>query len=127
MAIVPKRGSAGQSAGAFSRTAGTFPAVTADGFASAGAGTVFALPACRGPARWAESPGARVENVMPIDPNLPVKDLVRLHPETVKVFQKYKIDLCCGGVHPLAMVAEVKNLDLAKVLREIDEVLAPTR
>jgi len=47
-----------------------------------------------------------------ITPNDKVGDVVRIWPRTMKVFARYKLDLCCGAVHPLVFVAEKHHLDL---------------
>ncbi|MBI3820673.1 MAG: DUF542 domain-containing protein [Planctomycetes bacterium] len=59
-----------------------------------------------------------------IDIHDTVADIVRLHPETMRIFAKYRIDLCCGGRHPLALVATKHQLPLEALLTEIDEALA---
>jgi iron-sulfur cluster repair protein YtfE (RIC family) len=60
---------------------------------------------------------------MRIDPHLKVADLCRFYPETLPVLAKYKIDLCCGGRHSLDEVAQKHGMDLAELLRELDEAL----
>lgn len=60
---------------------------------------------------------------MSLDPKLTVAEITRRFPASLKVFAQYRIDLCCGGVHPLEFVAQKKGLDLTKILRELDEVL----
>jgi iron-sulfur cluster repair protein YtfE (RIC family) len=57
---------------------------------------------------------------MKIDPNLTVALIAQRHPEAAKVFSKYKIDLCCGGVHPLNVVAQKHGLDLHRILKELE-------
>ena len=58
-----------------------------------------------------------------IDPHLKVADIYRLYPETLPVLAKYKIDLCCGGRHSLEETAEKHGVDLAELIRELDEAL----
>lgn len=64
---------------------------------------------------------------MTIDPKMTVAEIARRHPETMKVFAKHKIDLCCGGIHPLETVARKHGLDLDAILREIDAAAAANR
>jgi len=52
-----------------------------------------------------------------------VGDVARAWPETMKVFARYKLDLCCGGVHSLDFVAEKHGLNLETLLRELNEVV----
>lgn len=61
---------------------------------------------------------------MRIDPKMTVAEISRKYPAAMKVFQKYKIDLCCGGVHPLQMVAEKHKLDLSKILKDLEAAVA---
>ena len=61
---------------------------------------------------------------MSIDPKLTVSEISKRHPEAMAVFAKYRIDLCCGGIHPLEMVAAKHGLDLQAILREIDSAAA---
>lgn len=58
---------------------------------------------------------------MKIDPKLKVAEIARLYPKALPVFAKYKLDLCCGGVHPLEFVAQKHGLDLARILQELDQ------
>jgi iron-sulfur cluster repair protein YtfE (RIC family) len=60
---------------------------------------------------------------MNIDPHLKVADIYRYYPDTLPVLAKYKIDLCCGGRHPLEEVAEKRGIDLAKLLRDLEEAV----
>jgi len=58
-----------------------------------------------------------------IDPQMKVADIHRFYPETLPVLAKYKIDLCCGGRHSLEETAEKHGVDLAELLRELEEAL----
>lgn len=60
---------------------------------------------------------------MSINPHLKVAEVYRFHPETLPVLAKYKIDLCCGGRHSLEEVAGKHGIDLAQLLRELEESL----
>ena len=52
-----------------------------------------------------------------------VADVARIWPETMKVFARYKLDLCCGGGHPLNVVASKHGLDLERLLAELNAVV----
>ena len=60
---------------------------------------------------------------MVLSPYLKVADIYRLYPETLPVLAKYKIDLCCGGRHSLEEVAARHGIDIATLLKELDEAL----
>ncbi len=55
-----------------------------------------------------------------ITPDMKVGDIARTWPETMKVFARYKLDLCCGGVHPLAYAAQRHGFDLETILSELN-------
>jgi iron-sulfur cluster repair protein YtfE (RIC family) len=52
-----------------------------------------------------------------------VADVARIWPETMKIFARYKLDLCCGGVYPLNTVAFKHGLDLERLLAELNAVV----
>jgi len=60
---------------------------------------------------------------MTITPEMKVGDIARLWPQTMKVFARYRLDLCCGGAHPLEFVAKKHGFSLEKVLEELNAVL----
>ncbi len=61
---------------------------------------------------------------MTIDPTLTVAEIARRWPATGRVLADYKIDLCCGGKHPLAFVAGKHGVDLKKILAELEAAIA---
>ncbi len=54
-----------------------------------------------------------------LDSNQTVGDLVRQNPNRARVFEKLKIDYCCGGKLPLSQVCEKRGLDASMVLQQI--------
>lgn len=58
-----------------------------------------------------------------ITEDMTVGDVARRWPETMKVFARYKLDLCCGGVHPLEYVATKHGFDLEKILEELNAAI----
>jgi regulator of cell morphogenesis and NO signaling len=53
-----------------------------------------------------------------------VADLAVTHPATIKIFQRYHIDFCCGGKLPLADACERRGLDPEVLVDELREVSA---
>jgi hybrid cluster-associated redox disulfide protein len=53
-----------------------------------------------------------------------VGEIARTWPETMKVFARYGLDLCCGGVHPLEYAAGKHGFNLEKVLEELNAAIA---
>ena len=66
-----------------------------------------------------------------ITPEMKVGEISRTWPQTMRVFARYRLDLCCGGVHPLAYVAEKHGFSLEEMLAELNAEVAtvpsPTR
>ncbi len=60
---------------------------------------------------------------MIIDPKMKVADVYKFYPEALPVLAKFKLDLCCGGRHPLEEAARRHGVDLAELLRELEEAL----
>lgn len=58
-----------------------------------------------------------------ITPDMKVGDIARIWPETLPVFARYKLDLCCGGAHALDFVASKHGFSLEKILAELNAVL----
>ncbi len=56
-------------------------------------------------------------------PKMKVGEIARIRPETMRVFARYKIDLCCGGGHSLEFVAHKHGLNLETLLEEINNLL----
>jgi|APFre7841882654_1041346.scaffolds.fasta_scaffold1160516_1 hybrid cluster-associated redox disulfide protein len=55
-----------------------------------------------------------------ITPDMKVGEIVRIWPETMRVFRSYSLNLHCGGVHTLAFAAGKHGFDLEKFLAELN-------
>ena len=62
----------------------------------------------------------RYSRGMNITPSTQVADIATAAPGTIKVFQKHRIDFCCGGKLPLAEVCERHHLDVQTIIAELD-------
>lgn len=49
-----------------------------------------------------------------------VRDIAIEQPASIRVFEKYGIDYCCGGRRPLAQVCEERNLQINELLAAIN-------
>jgi regulator of cell morphogenesis and NO signaling len=58
---------------------------------------------------------------MTITPTMTVADIARGEPATIKVFQQYAIDFCCGGKIPLADACAAAGLDAHALVEELEE------
>lgn len=59
---------------------------------------------------------------MPIDGERMVNEVIRTHPETVEVFNRFGIDACCGGAAPITEAALRDGADPAELIRSLNEV-----
>ena len=57
---------------------------------------------------------------MNITPDTLVADIATTSPATIKVFQRHRIDFCCGGKIPLAAVCEQHRLEVGDLIEELD-------
>ena len=60
--------------------------------------------------------------VRPIDGERMVNEVIRSHPETVEVFNRFGIDACCGGAAPITEAALRDGADPEALIRSLNEV-----
>ncbi len=53
-----------------------------------------------------------------------VADVAAEHPATIRVFQRYGIDFCCGGKRPLGEVCAELKVELDHLTRDLDRAVA---
>jgi regulator of cell morphogenesis and NO signaling len=58
-------------------------------------------------------------------PETMVRDIAIEQPASIRVFEKYGIDYCCGGRRPLAQACEERSLPIDEVLAAIENAAAP--
>jgi len=49
-----------------------------------------------------------------------INDVVRLYPQTMKVFNDHKVDSCCGGAQSVKVTAAVSNADMEALMRDLN-------
>ncbi len=52
-----------------------------------------------------------------------INDVIKKHPETMKVFNKFKVDSCCGGAESIETTAAVSGADVPKLMEELNAVV----
>ena len=57
-------------------------------------------------------------------PETTVRDIAIEQPASIRVFEKYGIDYCCGGRRPLAQACEERSLQIDDVLAAIENAAA---
>ena len=53
-----------------------------------------------------------------------VNDVLHCHPETVRVFNAFGVDACCGGARPLREAARVADLLPGELLVAVESAIA---
>ena len=62
-----------------------------------------------------------------IDAGMTLDDITNAHPAAIEVFNRFGIDICCGGDVTLAVAAVRDNVPLDVLLRALDDVVFPAR
>ncbi|MDP2658736.1 MAG: DUF542 domain-containing protein [Candidatus Deferrimicrobium sp.] len=52
-----------------------------------------------------------------------INDVIKKHPETIKVFNEYKVDSCCGGGAPIETTANRDGIDIEGLLKALNEAI----
>ncbi|MGK7344342.1 MAG: DUF542 domain-containing protein [Candidatus Nitrospinota bacterium M3_3B_026] len=55
-----------------------------------------------------------------ITKEMTINDVVQKHPGTMKVFNQYNLDSCCGGAQSIGEAAAAAGADLEKVLEDLN-------
>lgn len=50
-----------------------------------------------------------------------VNDAIKLYPNTISVFSKFRIDSCCGGAVSIEEAAKRDKADLNELLKKLNE------
>ncbi len=58
-----------------------------------------------------------------LDPNLMINEIVARFPETIPVFNRFGLDICCGGGVRVDEAAERDGIDAAEVLSALRQAL----
>jgi len=52
--------------------------------------------------------------------DMAINDVIRNHPETIKVFNEYKVDSCCGGGAPIGTTAKRDGVDVESLMKALN-------
>ncbi|HJP19100.1 MAG TPA: DUF542 domain-containing protein [Nitrospinota bacterium] len=58
---------------------------------------------------------------MTITEDMTINDVVTKHPETLKVFNDFKVDSCCGGAESIATTAAVSNVNIPELMEALNK------
>jgi len=53
--------------------------------------------------------------------NMIINDVIKKYPQTIKVFNDYKVDSCCGGGAPIETTAKRDRIDVEVLLKALNE------
>ena len=54
-----------------------------------------------------------------ISPEMTIREAMARYPGTRAVFTRHRLDLCCGGMHSIAVAALAKGLDPDRLMEEV--------
>lgn len=57
----------------------------------------------------------------PITRDMVINDVIKKFPQTIKVFNEYKVDSCCGGGAPIETTAKRDSIDVEGLLKALNE------
>lgn len=49
-----------------------------------------------------------------------INDVVKKYPATMKVFNQYNVDSCCGGAQSIKAAAELNGANLGKLMADLN-------
>ncbi len=58
-----------------------------------------------------------------ISGDMTINEIIRIHPETMEVLNRFDVDLCCGGHRTIAQAAEEEGLDVSDLLGALNAVV----
>jgi regulator of cell morphogenesis and NO signaling len=61
---------------------------------------------------------------LPFDPALTINQIVASYPETIAVFNRFGLDICCGGGVSIDEAARRDGIDAADVIAALNQAIA---
>ena len=55
--------------------------------------------------------------------NMTVNDVIRMHPRSVELFNRFGIDACCGGAVPIAEAAARDGADMDDLMQQLIRIV----
>jgi regulator of cell morphogenesis and NO signaling len=50
-----------------------------------------------------------------------INDVIKKYPQTIKIFNDYKVDSCCGGGAPIETTAKRDGIDVDRLLKALND------
>ena len=57
-----------------------------------------------------------------ITKEMKISDVTKKYPDTLNIFGNFKVDFCCGGGRSIDEAARGKNINLEKLLTELNKI-----
>ncbi len=58
-----------------------------------------------------------------ITKDMTINDVVKKHPESLRVFNDFKVDSCCGGAESIATTAAVSNVNIPELMEALNKAI----
>jgi len=58
-----------------------------------------------------------------ITENMTINEVIHKYPETMKVFNDFKVDSCCGGGQSIAVTAAMGNANVPELIKALNEAV----
>jgi len=55
-----------------------------------------------------------------ITSDMVINEVIKKHPETIKVFNEHKVDSCCGGGAPIETTAKRDGVDVETLMKALN-------
>lgn len=62
-------------------------------------------------------------NAPELDPSLTINEIIAAYPETIPVFNRFGLDICCGGGVSVDEAARRDGIDAEAVVAALNEVV----
>lgn len=50
-----------------------------------------------------------------------INDVIKMYPRTIKIFNDFRVDSCCGGGAPIETTAKRDGIDVETLLKALNE------
>lgn len=58
-----------------------------------------------------------------ITKDMTINDIIKQYPQTITVFNQFRVDSCCGGGQTVAKTAAADGVDVKALLRALNEAV----
>jgi regulator of cell morphogenesis and NO signaling len=62
----------------------------------------------------------------PITRDMVINEVIKKYPQTIGIFNKYKVDSCCGGGAAIEATAKRDGVDVEELVRALNDAVRQT-